>query len=278
MIDFVPYDYVVRNSSEGVLICNNPGNWQIAFLNSAATGAQAGQVIALRYREPAVLEGIAGLKPGEPPVKFQAEIRLTENRIVQREITIFRPLQPDVLVIYERDLTEQRKLLQQLNSLVLVDPHTGLLKRQALLEMLEREWRRAKRYAERLSLIVLDLDHFHELNARYGERTGDLVLQFTARECQFSLREQDIVGRLDGDEFGILLPETEADGGFEAANRIRQAVSQMQFPVVNEVARTTLSAGVSQIRSDDLTSDAMYLRAYAALQNAKDQGGNCVRG
>ena len=105
------------------------------------------------------------------------------------------------------------------------DALTGLANRRRFIEIAEAELVRSRRYDAPLSLLMLDIDHFKEVNDAHGHRAGDRVLQQLARTCLEVLRNVDVVGRVGGEEFAILLPETALPGAVDVAERLREAVA-----------------------------------------------------
>jgi diguanylate cyclase (GGDEF)-like protein len=158
---------------------------------------------------------------------------------------------------------------------------TGLYRREALLEILDREWSRSQRYERPLAVALADLDHFKEVNDAYGHLAGDLVLQRIAAELRQLLRETDFIGRYGGEEFLIVLPETTLDGARSFAEKIRQRIEELEIAIEGKApVRITLSIGVAsreEIRSDPrVRARALIAAADEALYAAKNRGRNRV--
>jgi diguanylate cyclase (GGDEF)-like protein len=158
---------------------------------------------------------------------------------------------------------------------------TGLYRREALLEILDREWSRSQRYARPLAVALADLDHFKEVNDRYGHLTGDLVLQRVAAELRNQLRESDFIGRYGGEEFLYVLPETTLEGGRQFADKVRQRIERLEIPTeAGKSVSVTVSIGVAarEGERDDGRARARALLAAAdeALYAAKREGRNRV--
>jgi len=153
------------------------------------------------------------------------------------------------------------------------DALTGILNRAGFNEAFSREFSRARRYHQPLSLVLLDLDHFKNVNDGYGHPAGDKVLEGTARLLESRVRESDLVARWGGEEFAVLAPMTDADGAVQLAGKIRGLMEGTQFGPVGAV---TASFGVAEMRPDD-TIEAMLHRVDEALYGAKDSGRNQVR-
>jgi len=166
----------------------------------------------------------------------------------------------------------QEKLVQTSTK----DALTGLFNRRYLLESLESEIERAKRYKEDLSFLMIDIDHFKKVNDTYGHTAGDTVLADVAKILTNSIRQSDLAGRLGGDEFAIILPHTDIKDGLVAAQKIRKAVEQAQFTDKEDVIKVTISIGVAICSDTDTTLDIIK-HADKALYMAKENGRNQVK-
>lgn len=176
-----------------------------------------------------------------------------------------------------QDITEQKELQWKLEREARTDPLTGCLNRRHFLELADHELARAQRYAEDLSVLMLDLDHFKLINDRHGHPVGDLVLQRLVQVCQATLRAEDAVGRLGGEEFAILLPETGNQKAQEVAERVCQAIAATEVNWNgNPPIRFTTSIGVATLMQGDPDIHAVIGRADKALYEAKSAGRNRV--
>jgi diguanylate cyclase (GGDEF)-like protein len=152
------------------------------------------------------------------------------------------------------------------------------LYRRTVLERLEQDMTRAQRYATSLSVFVLDIDHFKLVNDHYGHQAGDVVLRDCAALLMRELRESDLAGRLGGEEFLGLLPETALEGAVALANRFRELVGGMVFQIPGgRTLRITVSIGVAQLHQSGQTLVSLLARADNALYDAKKAGRNRVR-
>ena len=274
-MDDVPFTFqeIVSGLTEGVLVLKVGDSPQIIYSNTAS-GANPGDDIRARYPGSSFEKGLEYVKENNRPTTIQSEIHNSD--IEWRSVRISPLKEEGLILVVERDISEQKKIERQVEGLITVDLRTGLLKADTFLSLMDREWRRARRYDHPLSLVVLDIDRFSIINEQYGEAIGDLVLQVVARECQYSVRDVDFVGRLESDLFALLLPETMLDGAELVAERIRMAVEEMQISARDWVVRTSISAGVTMHYGKDSSPDAMYLRAMNALDSAKGAGRNRI--
>jgi diguanylate cyclase (GGDEF)-like protein len=170
-----------------------------------------------------------------------------------------------------------REKNRELEAIVTYDRITGLRSRGFVGDALERELSLAKRYETPLTVLMADLDHFKLVNDRYGHLMGDSVLNLAGQLLLQCLRSTDVAGRFGGEEFLVVLPNTDAAGGEAAANRWRKslATSALSHPS-GEPVRVTASVGVAERRAGIDTADAIVSAADEALYNAKTLGRNQV--
>lgn len=164
----------------------------------------------------------------------------------------------------------------RLELLEATDSMTGVTSRRAFMELAERECSRARRYMHPLAILMLDIDHFKQVNDRHGHPAGDMVLRDCASAWKAVLREQDLLGRVGGEEFCVLLPETAIDSARHAAERLREAVSHLKFSSAKGEFSVTVSIGLTMFLSSDTGLAASLERADRALYRAKEQSRNRV--
>ncbi|MBL4867378.1 MAG: diguanylate cyclase [Pseudomonadales bacterium] len=165
--------------------------------------------------------------------------------------------------------------IEEQRDQALRDALTQLPNRQAYIEHAAKELARQERYGSDLTLVIADVDHFKRINDTYGHLSGDKVLKAIAKEMMKRLRSADFIGRYGGEEFVILMPETDQDAGMKAINTLRESVGNCPFHFREERVPITVSFGVTQVRSGD-TIEMAFARADKALYEAKDQGRNRV--
>ena len=180
-------------------------------------------------------------------------------------VFIFRPL-----------VRRVRRHADTLYELANTDPLTGCNNRRNFMEIGGREFTKARRYRRPLSVIILDIDRFKRINDTYGHGVGDEAIKAFAATCLVTIRQADCLGRLGGEEFAVIVPETGLEGAEIAAEKLRQAIADIQVPVGAETVRFTTSAGVAMLRPEDKTVHDIINRADAAMYRAKDGGRNRV--
>ena len=163
---------------------------------------------------------------------------------------------------------DNARLYEETKSLSLQDPLTGLANRRFMEIVMDRSFTRAKRYGHLLSVIMLDIDYFKKYNDTYGHSAGDQLLVDIAKIISGEMREVDVIVRYGGEEFLVMLPETEAEKAREAAERIRKAVESK--------VGVTVSLGVASYNKEMQTKEDLINRADMALYLAKQNGRNRV--
>jgi diguanylate cyclase (GGDEF)-like protein/PAS domain S-box-containing protein len=179
------------------------------------------------------------------------------------------------LVIW-RDITLLKKAQADLQEQAVRDALTGLYNRRYLDETLERELARALREAQPVSFVILDIDHFKEVNDTFGHNEGDAVLQKLATLLLSHTRVDDIVCRYGGEEFLIVLPNVNAEIAFQVAERWRKSFVGLTMPLGHHEIKVTLSCGISEFPTDGDTKEDLILTADKALYRAKQTGRNRV--
>lgn len=175
------------------------------------------------------------------------------------------------------DITEQKHMMETLNKLATIDVLTNIYNRSHFLSIAQNEFQRTIRYKKSLSVMMIDIDHFKQVNDTYGHAAGDLVLQQVAAQCSELVRKEDCVGRFGGEEFVILLPETDQENAWKTAERIRHTIELLEIISADgNRIKITCSIGVTEKKKDDDSFDLMLSRADTALYGAKNSGRNSV--
>ena len=188
----------------------------------------------------------------------------------------------DYLLNVNRKLTRPRiiemSVFEESERSVALDPLTGLPNARAFRAGLQRELRRSKRYELDLCVLAMDLDNFREVNERYGDLVGDILLKEVAILIKNKIRDIDLAARHGGEEFVLMLPETERMGAYLVAERIRREIERhfVRREVDGKPIRLTLSVGVAKYPEDSTVGERLLARAEEALYQAKARGLNSV--
>lgn len=178
-----------------------------------------------------------------------------------------------------QDEIQQKKLLEEeLRAIATIDSLTGVYSRYQLITYGENELKRFHRAGHPLCVLMLDIDHFKSINDTYGHSVGDSALKHFATVCKETLRTTDIIGRIGGEEFVIIMPDTEEDEGYSVAERIRINIAESQFSAtdVSALFSLTVSIGLYMFTNNDHSFERTLSKADKALYEAKGAGRNHV--
>jgi diguanylate cyclase (GGDEF)-like protein len=178
-----------------------------------------------------------------------------------------------------RDITQRKRLEKDLQHQAHFDHLTGLANRRYFLNQGRSELARIGRYGGALSLIMFDIDHFKRINDTYGHDIGDLVLQKIATISRKTMRKSDIIGRIGGEEFVVLLPHADKQRAMRAAERLRAAIAKGQVqPQGGSPLHFTASFGVITTNDKSQNINELLIQVDAAMYRAKQSGRNRVCG
>ncbi|MDJ0836602.1 MAG: diguanylate cyclase [Acidobacteriota bacterium] len=183
--------------------------------------------------------------------------------------------EPSLLVTLN-DITERKKLEEELKRAATVDFLTDAYNRRHFLHLGRREYERAARHNNDLTVLMMDIDHFKRVNDTYGHPAGDETIRTMAQTCLNSIRSIDIFGRLGGEEFAAILPETDLADAVRTAERLRQTVEAISVVYEGQTINFTVSIGVTKLLPTDTAVESLLDRADKALYKAKDGGRNRV--
>lgn len=170
------------------------------------------------------------------------------------------------------ELLEAYALLQQL---VTVDPLTGLENRRSLMDFTESQLKLAQRYKSFFSIMLIDLDYFKKINDTYGHLVGDEILKNIAKILKDILRNVDHIGRFGGEEFIVILPDTNLKNAVVVAEKVREEIAIFLHKIGDYIIKTTVSIGIASYNSLDDDVNQIIKRADQALYKAKSSGRNC---
>lgn len=183
---------------------------------------------------------------------------------------------PAGFILLQEDITERKNYQNALEHLAATDHLTNLLNRRAFLDAMEKEMRRAHRYGHPLTLLMLDVDHFKRINDTYGHPAGDEVLRRIAATTRRLLRDEDLTGRLGGEEFAIALVQAPLIAAAVVAERLRKIISELVIDFEGRQISVTVSIGVAEFGADADNLTRLVTLADERLYAAKHSGRNCV--
>jgi diguanylate cyclase (GGDEF)-like protein len=229
--------------------CSEPG-WSMEWIRSYAAAP-----IIVKGRLVGFIN-LVGLRPGFFTAEHASRLRAFADQVAMA--------------------IENARLYAEVERLATLDEVTGVANRRRLFELGQREFERARRYDTPLSAILLDLDHFKQINDTYGHHAGDRVLAGIAAAIQASVRQIDLFGRYGGEEFVLLLPDSPLPAAVEVAERLRALVENLRFDTARGELRVTVSLGVAQLAHGIPALPTLIDRADQAMYAAKQAGRNRV--
>jgi diguanylate cyclase (GGDEF)-like protein len=289
---------VIDASPDGILVVDEHAKivshnqqfveiWRIP--SECLRGAEAGTAIGADDR-PILAHNLAQVKDEQaflarvkllydnPQLKDHCEIELKDGRTLERHSTVLWNDDGVCLgrVWFFRDISQQKQTEYTLRDLAHQDSLTGVPNRRFFLERANQELARSKRRSAPLSVAILDVDHFKQINDHSGHAVGDEVLKLLCNASQSILREEDIFARLGGEEFVVLLPDTNLEGAAVLAERLRQAIAANKLLLSSGEINCTVSIGVAILKSTDTGIEECLMRADSAMYKAKQKGRNRV--
>lgn len=175
-----------------------------------------------------------------------------------------------------QDVTNQKELMTKLSDMANIDPLTGIFNRRKFLEQTQHEISKAKKYKKNISTLMIDVDNFKIINDTYGHLAGDKVLKTVAQEIKKMLKDTDIICRYGGEEFAVILTETELENVYLTAENIRKSISNIIIKFNKHEINVTVSIGIYSKFDKDLTLYQLIEHADKALYRAKNSGRNIV--
>lgn len=169
-----------------------------------------------------------------------------------------------------------KEYAEEMERLATTDSLTGIFNRRHFLELGEKEMSRTQRYFRPMSVLLIDVDHFKNINDTFGHAAGDKTLKILTETCINALRENDLFGRLGGEEFAVILPENDEKCAADVAERLRKTMEELKITIDDKMIRFTISIGVASHRTNDKSIENILKRADDALYKAKKCGRNRV--
>ncbi len=220
-----------------------------------------------------------------PELTDHCEITLVDNRTLERRSIVLYGKDSVLLgrAWFFLDITPQKEIEKKLKELTLQDPLTGVANRRYFFERAEQEIMRSQRYLNPLSIALLDIDHFKQINDNYGHARGDEILKAVTDCIQSLIRHvdvfarvggTDVFARIGGEEFALLLPNTNLEQAMQLAERIRRKIEAIQLPIKTGHISCTISIGIAMFRPTDTGVEECMIRADKAMYSAKRHGRN----
>lgn len=270
---------IFRSLSDGVIVLDDQN--RVIDLNPAAT-----DILRMDYSETVGREAwdifrdrtelalcLKNRIPGEITIRKDQETRTYDLRLSPLVDRQGRSM--GVIVVF-RDISERKRLESKLEWLATIDPLTEIYNRRHFYKKAHLELIRAQRYQHPLSILMIDIDHFKKINDCFGHETGDRALKAITAQCQKNLRETDLFGRLGGEEFAVLLPETDREHAWHVAERLRKSMEEINLKTDTGPVCITISIGLTSLFEEPASIEQLLRQADQALYQAKSAGRDCI--
>lgn len=278
IMDQLP-DVLYRTDMQGIITMISPACFDIlGFRREEMLGTVLSDYYNNRENRQKIVQAIC--EAGGKAIRVESALRHKDGSIVWMLTNAFVRFdsdgQPISIEGLARDISERKRMEDQLMTLSRTDGLTGAYNRGHFMDKSEEVINMMRRYQRPASMMVADLDHFKTINDKYGHHAGDLALKAFTDVCRQEIRESDILGRLGGEEFGLMLPETTIQHAQVLAERIRKAASALEITLDDQTIRIAVSIGLVELSTEDATLDAVMRRADLAMYQAKAGGRNQV--
>ncbi len=267
---------IVNNIYDGILVVDDDG--KIRFANPSAARIFE-KPLSFLLKQPFSLpirkKKLSELKFKDKYLEISVNKIEWENEILNivclRDSTKRKKIQENLKI----SLTHQEQLTSELKKFAETDTLTGVFNRRYLLDFFKQEIAFAKRYNSILSILIIDIDFFKNINDNYGHDVGDEILKQVSNLFSSNLREIDCFARYGGEEFVAILPQANSQEAWQVAERIRVIIANSNFNISQQDINITISIGISQYQNnDDESFEKILKRADQALYQAKSQGRN----
>lgn len=285
ILDIVPLarDVIYESMQDGVLVIDGDDNVVdanpalIKIFGNDLRKAIGDKVSAIFSKNQDLVDFIHGNMGESFEMELCSENNNNKYYYCSRQIFSNPQNRSDGIIITFDDHTEVHTLIQKLNALATIDNLTGVYNRRHFYEEMRKEIARANRHGKELTLLLFDIDHYKVINDSHSHAAGDYVLQQVIKLIQQRMRKYDLIGRFGGDEFLILLPETDLQTASIIANELREIIENTSFYFEGQEIRATASFGVRNIDTSILPEvDEIIRDADEAVYKAKQNGRNCI--
>jgi diguanylate cyclase (GGDEF)-like protein len=275
LLDIVPIarTVLIESMSEGVIVLDtrnrvvdiNPAALSVTKLSAAASIGEPVEKVFSNWKD--IVTRYQDVQQARVEVQAdQTHLDLRVSPLVDNRNQIVGRL------IVWHDITDMKNIQAKLEKLATTDDLTDVLNRRSFMEKAHVEFKRALRLKTHLSIALMDIDHFKDINDTYGHPTGDQALVNFAKLCVTNIREFDMFARFGGEEFALLMPEADAEQAFHVGERMRLNVARSVIDLDGQAASITISLGISSLVDEQDTLDKILRRADQALYHAKQSG------
>ena len=272
-------DVFYRTNMQGIITLISPSCFEILGYRQEV---MLGTLMADYYKTPEERQKIVkAITDGKgKATKVEAAFKHKDDSIVWISTSAAVRLDADNNPIFiegvARDISDRKRMEDQLTMLSRIDGLTGVYSRNYFMDRCDELFKVMRCYEHSASMLMMDLDHFKNINDSYGHHVGDLALIAFTRVCQQEIRESDVLGRLGGEEYGLMMPETTVKNAQALAERIRMHTAAIEIPVGKKIIKITVSIGLVELSTVAQTLDDALRYADQAMYKAKLKGRNQV--
>lgn len=280
-LETVEHGVVITDIDARIEWANKAFETLTGFSHDEAIGMQPNELVKSGKQDPAFYQNLWDTIQSGNTWRGEIVNRRKNGELYDEELVI-SPVKDQQgcirhFVGVKQDVSERKRIQTELWELATTDGLTGFLNRRHFMARLENEFARVQRNNHRVAVLMLDLDHFKQINDSYGHPTGDAMLQHFAGIIRAELRKIDVVGRIGGEEFAIFMPETDAEPAIIIAERLRNVLADTPLIIDKHKISITVSIGIALMHADSGTADCVLTKADKALYTAKENGRNSVR-
>jgi len=277
MIEAMPIGLILARAQDKLIIyINKPAAQILDMPQASALSKRVFEIYADKDNFTSQISAIS-ISPASQSLECILIRNTGESFWANVSMSIVDVAETQTLLIGIADISAQKRLEAELKHQATTDHLSGLYNRAHFINSSNKEIQRIQRLKKNASLLMLDIDHFKRVNDNFGHDAGDLVIQIIALTCQEILRDIDLLGRLGGEEFAALLPETSVKEALKVAERLRAAIENRQIKLKDgQIINITSSIGVTEVTHQDEMIDFALKRADLALYSSKNNGRNRV--
>ena len=276
VLEVLPYPIYIARRSDGQMLFVNRKS---CLLFQQGVGQLLRGHSSQLYVEPKDRENLLKLLENVPDIReVEVQMKTGQGRVFTAEIaaiTLEYSGAAAVLVALN-DISQRKEMEAELFRQASTDALTGISNRRYFQSQAEQELRRARRFARDMTVMMIDIDHFKAINDEHGHAAGDAVIQNVVKRAQDCLRQSDSIGRIGGEEFAVLLPETALNAAYDVAERLRNHIQERPLIAGHTAVPCTVSIGIAQLSAQDGSIDELFHQADLALYSAKNKGRNRV--
>jgi len=269
--------FVIHDSKGNILDVNRVGYERLGYTREEILSLSMFDIEISDDRSTLIYKIWPSLNDGDSIFKQGVHKRKDGSEFpVDVTITCIKEKNESLFLALARDATETENLKAHLKTLAMTDELTSVFNRRAFMDSLKKELSKSSRAESQLSLLAIDLDHFKNINDSYGHSAGDAVLKHFTRLVEETIRAGDVLGRLGGEEFAVILPNTNIDIAFVMAERLRSTIESTSAVYKEHFIKFTISIGISTNFGQTMVLDMMLDDADVAMYKAKHRGRNCI--